>query len=198
MIITRAKKILKGFTIIALVLSLGWAIAHAEGEEYKVETGDVLTITVYEQPDLTTKARVGPKGDITFPLLGNVNLTGLTVSETEEKITTLLKEDYLVNPQVNVFIEEYHPKKVFVMGFVNTPGEYELFKDRPTTILEAITMAGGFKEGAAQNGTKIIRMENGEKVTIPVKITDITSRGDKEKDVPIKAGDIVVVPESFF
>lgn len=167
-------------------------------EEYKIETGDILTITVYEQPDLATKARVGPKGDISFPLLGNVNLTGLTVSETEEKITSLLKEDYLVNPQVNVFIEEYHPKKVFVMGFVNKPGEYELFRDRPTTILEAITMAGGFKEGAAQNGTKIIRMEDEKEVTIPVKITDITNKGYKERDIVIKAGDIVVVPESFF
>ena len=198
MIIARSKKILKGFAIIALVLSLSYAIAHAEGEEYKIETGDVLTITVYEQPDLTTKARVGPKGDITFPLLGNVNLTGLTVNGAEEKITSLLKEDYLVNPQVNVFIEEYHPKKVFVMGFVNNPGEYELFKDRPTTVLEAITMAGGFKQGAAQNGTKVIRMKDGEKVTIPIKITDITNRGDKDMDIAIKAGDIIVVPESFF
>ena len=198
MIIDMPKKILKGFAIIALVLSFSYAIAHAEGEEYKIETGDVLTITVYEQPDLTTKARVGPKGDITFPLLGNVDLTGLTVSETEEKITALLKEDYLVNPQVNVFIEEYHPKKVFVMGFVNNPGEYELFRDRPTTVLEAITMAGGFKEGAAQNGTKIIRMEDGQEVTMLIKITDITKKGYKEMDVAIKPGDIIVVPESFF
>jgi len=194
----KAKKILKGFAMIALALSLSYAIACAEGEEYKIETGDVLTITVYEQPDLTTKARVGPKGDITFPLLGNVDLTGLTVSEAEEKITALLKEDYLVNPQANVFIEEYHPKKVFVMGFVNNPGEYELFRDRSTTVLEAITMAGGFKEGAAQNGTKIIRMEDGQEVTIPIKITDITNKGYKERDVAIKAGDMIVVPESFF
>nr|MBU1328639.1 polysaccharide export protein [Candidatus Omnitrophota bacterium] len=198
MIIVRSKKILKGFAVIALILSLGCAIAHAEGEEYEIETGDVLTITVYEQSDLTTKARVGPKGDITFPLLGNVNLTGLTVSETEKKIESLLKEDYLVNPQVNVFIEEYHPKKVFVMGFVNQPGEYELFRDRPTTILEAITMAGGFKEGAAQNGTKVIRMEDGKEVTIQVKVKDITNKGYKEMDIAIRAGDIIVVPESFF
>lgn len=198
MIIIRAKKILKGFAVIALVLSLGCAIAHAEGEEYKIETGDVLKITVYEQPDLTTKARVGSKGEIAFPLLGSVYLSGITASEAEEKITSLLKEDYLVNPQVNVFIEEYHPKKVFVMGFVNKPGEYELFKNRPTTVLEAITMAGGFKQGAAQNRTKIIRMEDGQEVTIPVKITDITNKGYKERDIAIKAGDIIVIPESFF
>ncbi len=167
-------------------------------EEYKIETGDVLRITVYEQPDLTTKARVGSKGEIAFPLLGTLEIGELTVAEAESKITNLLKQDYLVNPQVNVFIEEYHPKKVFIMGFVNKPGEYELSKDRPTTVLEAITMAGGFKQGAAQNGTKIIRVENNSQVTIPIKITDITEKGNKEKDVTIKPGDVIVVPESFF
>ena len=167
-------------------------------EEYKVETGDVLMITVYEQADLTTKARVDSKGEINFPLLGTVQVSGLTLDGVQKKITSLLEADYLVNPQVNVFIEEYHPKKVFVMGFVNKPGEYELFKDRPTTVLEAITMAGGFKQGAAQNGTRIIRMEQGTETTIPIKVTDITEKGDKEKDISIKPGDIIVVPESFF
>ena len=167
-------------------------------EEYKVETGDILTITVYDEADLTTKARVDSKGEINFPLLGTVLVSDLTIDKVQKKITSLLEADYLVNPQVNVFIEEYHPKKVFVMGLVNRPGEYELPKDRPTTVLESITMAGGFKEGAAQNGTKIIRMENGQEITIPVKVTDITTKGYKEKDITVKAGDIVVVPESFF
>jgi len=196
---TRVKKILKRFLIITFILGLSPAIAFSNQEaEYKIGTGDVLTITVYEQADLATKARVDAKGVINFPLIGSVTVGGLTVSETEETITTLLKADYLVNPQVSVFIEAYHPKKVFVMGFVNRPGEYELSKDRPTTILEAITMAGGFKEGAAQNGTKVVRMENGKEITIQVKVTDITNKGYKEMDIPVQAGDIVVVPESFF
>ena len=186
------------FYICLFCLSIILNFSNVFCEEYKVETGDVLTITVYEQPDLTTKARVDSKGEINFPLIGNVVIGGLSISEVKEMITSLLEADYLVNPQVNIFIEEYHPEKVFVMGFVNKPGEYELFKDRPTTVLEAITMAGGFKEGAAQNGTKVIRMEDGEKVTIPIKITDITNRGDKEMDIAVKAGDIIVVPESFF
>jgi polysaccharide biosynthesis/export protein len=185
---TLIKKILKGSIIVALILSLKPVIAYSEEEEYKIETGDVLVITVYGQADLTTRASVGSKGEIAFPLLGNVSLNGLTTSEAEEKIASLLKEDYLVNPQVNVFIEEYHPKKVFIMGFVNNPGEYELFKDRPTTVLEAITMAGGFKQDAAQNKTKVMRMKDGKKVTIPVNITDIA----------IKAGDIIIVPKVSF
>ncbi|MFA4991643.1 MAG: polysaccharide biosynthesis/export family protein [Candidatus Omnitrophota bacterium] len=184
------------FQFLLLIVLISFSAVFAE--DYKIETGDVLAITVYDQSDLTTKTRVGPNGEINFPLLGTVQINGLTIDETQKKITSLLAEDYLVNPQVNVFIEEYHPKKVFVMGFVNRPGEYELPKDRPTSVLEAITMAGGFKDGAAQNGTKIIRKEAGAETTIPIKVTDITNKGDKEKDVAVKPGDIVVVPESFF
>ena len=167
-------------------------------EEYKIATGDVVSITVYGQPDLETKSRVDSAGEITFPLIGNVKISGISENEAVKKITALLEKDYLINPQVSIFIQEYHPKKVFVMGFVNRPGEYELFKDRDTTVIEAITMAGGFKEGAAQNGTKIIRKEDDTQTTIPVKITDITQKGKKEDDVPLKPGDVIFVPESFF
>ena len=193
------KNILPRLIIILLILSVTTNVLYsAEYEEYKIQAGDVLLITVYEQPDLTTKGRVGSKGHITFPLLGTVQVNGLSINAIEQKLELLLEKDYLVNPQVNVFIEKYHPEKVFVMGFVNKPGEYELSKDRPNTVLEAITMAGGFKEGAAKNKTKIIRVEDGKEVTIPIKVTDITNKGNKEKDVPVKPDDIIVVPESFF
>lgn len=182
--------------VILLIAALNSAFVYSD--EYRIQAGEVLTITVYEQPDLTIKTRVSSKGEITFPLLGTVQVAGLTVNEIEQKITASLEADYLVDPQVNVFIEQYRAEKVFVMGFVNKPGEYELFKDRPTTVLEAITMAGGFKEGAAQNGTKVIRVENGEELTIPIKVTDITKKGEKDKDISVKPGDIIVVPESFF
>ena len=167
-------------------------------EEYKIETGDVVAVTVYEQPDLSTRARLDSTGEITLPLIGGVQIGGLSVNEATKKITSLLEKDYLVNPQVSIFIQEYHPKKVFVMGFVNRPGEYELFKDRGTTVIEAITMAGGFKEGAAQNGTKIMRKENNGQTTISVKITDIMQKGNKREDVLLKPGDVIFVPESFF
>ncbi|MBU4312576.1 MAG: polysaccharide export protein [Candidatus Omnitrophica bacterium] len=193
--ITQVKKRSK-IIILSLILVIMPGLLYSA--EYKIDAGDVILITVYEQPDLITKARVNSKGEITFPLLGNVQIKGLTVDEVEDTIRELLEKDYLVDPQVTVFIEDYRAEKVFVMGFVNEPGEYELFKDRPTTVLEAITMAGGFKEGAAQNGTKVIRVEDGNQVTIPIRITDITKKGDKAKDITINPGDIIVVPESFF
>ena len=180
-----------------LILAMNFSVVSYSAD-YKVDAGDVILITVHEQPDLTTKTRVSSEGYITFPLLGVLHVKDFTVGEIEEKIRVLLEKDYLVNPQVNIFIEDYRAEKVFVMGFVNRPGEYELFKDRKTTVLEAITMAGGFKEGAAQNGTKVIRLEGDEEITLQVKVTDITKKGDKAKDIQIQPGDIIVVPESFF
>ena len=191
------KRLQRSIIIIFLILAFSSTNSYSL-EDYKVEAGDVLTITVYEHPDLATEVRVPSNGEIMIPLLGTVDVGDLSVKQVEEKIRFLLEKDYLVDPQVNVFIKEYHPKKVFVMGFVNRPGEYELFKDRPTTALEAITMAGGFRRGAAENSTKIIRIEDGQEVTIPIKVTDIMRKGNKDKDISVKPGDIIVVPESFF
>ncbi|MBN1526342.1 MAG: polysaccharide export protein [Candidatus Omnitrophica bacterium] len=185
-------------SVIISVLSVFLLATPVLCEEYKIETGDLLHITVFEQPDMETKARV-TKGEISFPLLGNVKVEGLAISELEKKLEALLEKDYLVNPRVSVRVEEYHPKKVFVLGSVDKPGAYDLSKEKPTTVLEAITMAGGFTKTAAVNDTKIIRKKSGgQEETIKVRITDITQKGDKDKDVQVQPNDVVFVPESFF
>ena len=172
--------------------------AIAQAPDYRLQPEDVLRITVYEQPDLETKARISSTGEIAFPLLGKIKVAQLTVSELRDKIEKLLAEDYLVSPQVQVFIEQYHVKQVSVLGAVKEPGKYDMFTEKETTVLEAIAMAGGFKDVASLNGTRIIRKQDGEEQTIPIKVTDITKKGMKEKDLPLKPGDIVFVPESFF
>lgn len=184
-----------------LILLLTFAIpatSYAQKSEYLLQPEDVLRITVYEQPDLDTKVRISSQGEIAFPLIGKVKTEGLTVSELEDKITRLLADDYLVSPQVQVFIEEYHIKQISVLGAVKKPGKYDMYTERETTIMEAIAMAEGFSDVADLNGTRIIRTENGIERTIPVKVTDITKKGRKEKDTSLKPGDIVFVPESFF
>lgn len=168
------------------------------GQEYRLGAEDILFITVHDQPDLTTRARVSADGNITFPLLGNVQVSGITIRELEDKLTELLRRDYLVNPQVIVYIEQYSPKQVSVIGCVNTPGKYDLYAEKETTVLQAIAMAGGFKDTANVNGTRILRVEDGAEKTIFVKVKDITEKGQKEKDMPLKPNDVVFVPESFF
>ena len=182
------------FAIICLFISLQTSFAQG----YRLQAEDVLHITVHEQPDLTTRTRVTADGNITFPLLGVVEVAGLTVSEFEEKLTMFLKKDYLVNPQVLVFIEEYAAKQVSVIGCVNNPGKYDMFHEKETTVLQAVAMAGGFSEIADINGTRILRKEDGADRTIYVRVKDITQKGEKDKDISLRPNDIVFVPESFF
>lgn len=181
------------FITIAIIIP-----ARAQEPAYPLQPEDILEITVYEQPDLTTKTRISSNGEITFPLLGKIKAIGLTVTELKDKIERLLAKDYLVEPQVQVFIEKYHIKQVSVLGAVQKPGKYDMRTERKTTLLEAIAMAGGFSKVANVNGTRIIRNENGQQQTISVKVTDITKEGMKEKDIFLKPGDLVFVPESFF
>ncbi|MCK5707913.1 MAG: polysaccharide export protein [Candidatus Aureabacteria bacterium] len=200
------KKILL-ITIILLFNLLPWTIDYgpstmdylfAQISEYKLQSGDLLKITVHNQPDLTTRTRVSSDGFITFPLLGKIFLTGLTAQELEIRLKGLLEEDYLVNPQVLVFIEEYHPREISVLGEVMKPGKYNMPKEKDLTLLEAIAMAGGFSKDADRDKSQVMRTENGKKETIQIKVTDITKKGLKDKDILLKVGDIIFIPESFF
>lgn len=164
---------------------------------YQVGPENALVIDVYYGRDknLNRKVRVSPEGYITFPLLGEVEVSGLTVSEVESLITYLLEKDYLVNPQVSVFIEEY--STVSILGQVKEPGVYPI--KGSMSVIELISTAGGFTKIAAPNDVKIIRTNpNGTKSTIRVRAHDIVNKGREDEDVQLKPGDIVTVAESFF
>lgn len=193
--------------IFALVLILGLSDSFAAEKakvtrekvspEYIIGPQNVLQIDVYYGRDknLERKVRVSSKGYINFPLLGEVEISGLTVNEAVEKLTALLEKDYLVNPQVSIFIEEY--STVSVIGQVNKPGTYPI-KGR-LTVVEAISLAEGFTKIAAPNGVKVLRTDtDGVKTSINIKAGDIINGGKKEDDVQLQSGDIVSVPESFF
>jgi polysaccharide export outer membrane protein len=170
----------------------------AQDAEYRLQPMDVIQITVHEQPDLDTRTRVTQDGNITFPLIGKVHVESKTINELERRIRDLLAKDYLVNPQILVFIEEYHVRQVSVIGEVNDPGKYDMPAEKEMTLLEAIALAGGFSDDAEVNKTKIMRVSGGERETITVRVKDITEKGQKEKDVKLEPGDVIVVPESFF
>ncbi len=166
-------------------------------DSYKVGPENVLLIDVYygKGENMNRKVRVSPKGFITFPLLGEVEVKGLTVSEVESTLTYLLEKDYLVNPQVSVFIEEY--STVSILGQVNKPGAYPI--KGKISVVELISMAGGFTPIAATNDVKVIRTrQDGTKETINIKVNDIINKGKEGDDIQLNPGDIVTVPESFF
>lgn len=184
--------------LILISLSLAASLTAADKSEYKLQPSDVLTITVHGQPDLTTKTRVSADGNISFPLLGKVPVSGLTVREVEAKLKELLEADYLVTAQVLIFIEEYRLRQVSVIGEVNKPGKYDMPLERSVTLLEAIAMAGGFTKDADTRNVSIMRMEAGMQKTFKINVKEMTDKGAKEKDPLIEPDDVVVVPESFF
>lgn len=267
----------------------------AEGYDYVIGGRDVLDIRVYEEPDLSGSFRVSSEGYVSFPLIGRLKVSGLTPTQLEKKLEMLLDGEYLVKPQVLVFLAEYHSKEVSILGAVREPGVYTMKSGRETllemisgagginaredtglagndvfifrpvarkdgpeniaegvkcirvdlqrllrkgdmslnlpvrgkdtiyvplaesvfvfgevknpgaikllekdiTVVEAITIAGGPTRIAATNRTKIIRIDDGVEKTVVINVDKIT-KGDKSADVVLRAGDVVVVPETFF
>ncbi len=177
-----------------LLLMLAPLASPACSQDYRLGPDDVLKITVYREEELDRDVRVSSDGCFSFPLLGKVRAEGLTVPELEQEFTEGLRR-YIKKPQVTVFIKEY--STVSVTGQVNKPGSYPLRGE--VTVMEAIGLAGGFTKIAAKNKVLVMRLtESGKKETITVRVSDISRRGDKSKDVALKRGDIVYIPESFF
>ena len=179
------------------------ATAHPEQEpgqssEYHIGPENVLQIDVYygKNEKISQKVRVSSAGAIDYPLVGAVNVAGLTVSQLQEKMKQLLEKDYLVNPQVTVFIEEY--STVSIMGEVKKPGVFPI-KGR-LTVVELIALAEGFSKIASPNKVKVIRTRSdGTKEEIVVRVRDIMNKHAEDKEnVELRSGDVVIVPESIF
>ncbi len=156
--------------------------------------GDVFEVRVFQEPELSGAYQVGPQGDIIFPLCKRVVVGGLTANGAAEKLRACLSEGFMRNPQVSVLVKEYNSKKVFVFGEVQKPGTFA-FQDG-MSIVQALTLAGGFTRNAAQNNTSVTRLVNGQEVKSKVNVQDIAL--GKAPNVTLEPGDIVYVPESMF
>ena len=153
-----------------------WPAASAQ--EYRIGPDDVLKISIYREDDMDRTVRVSPDGYVSFPLLGKVRADGLTVSELERAMAMDLVK-YLKSPQVTVFIQEYGT--VTVSGQVEKPGSYPL--KGQLSVIEAISMAGGFTKLAAQNAVKVMRLENGKKKTLMMQLLKLFIMSHKIKEI---------------
>jgi polysaccharide export outer membrane protein len=177
------------------------AAAPATQMEYEVGPGDVLEVNVFDNDDLSRMPTVQTNGAISLPLLGEVQVAGLTVGEVQRKITNLLAKDYLQNPQVEVKVREYQSQFVSVVGEVNTPGRKPL-RGR-TRLIDLLTDAGGFKPSAS--GDVIIARTDGEfedgqrSITVRISRSGSPSMQDLVNlELPLKNGDIVTaLPKAF-
>ena len=173
---------------------------NSSSKRYLIDSADVLNIKVFDVPELSLTVRVSDQGILAYPLIGDMQVEGLTTQEVENILEERLRNGYLKDPEVSVVLdlkimEQNREKEVYVLGEVKEPGALPLF-GKYLTVLEAVTKAGGFTEFAAPNRTKIIRVEDGVEKTIKVNLNKV-KKGDKSLDIILKPGDIVVVPESY-
>ncbi len=156
--------------------------------------GDVIEVRVYGEPELSGVYLLGRLGDVTFPLCQNVVLGGLSANGAAGKLRECLQAGFMRDPQVSVLVKEYNSKKVFVFGEVQKPGTF-VYEDG-MSIVQALTLAGGFTRTAARNSTSVTRRVNGQEVKVKVTVEDIAL--GKAPNFTLEPGDIVYVPESLF
>ena len=168
-------------------------LSNAVGTEYVIGAEDVLDITVWRNVDLSRQVQVRPDGRISMPIIRDVVAVGKTPTKLAEEMTNKLKE-YVQNPVVAVTLKEVNSSSIFLLGEVAHPGKYPL--KSKTTLLQGITMAGGFKETAARNQIVIFRFTE----TAPgmkrftASYDDIVLRSGISDNFELKPGDTLVVP----
>lgn len=170
---------------------------YAQEANYLLAPNDVVSVTVFQEDDLTTKARVANDGTITVPLIGSVRIGGKSVDEAGQIIRARLAKGYLVNPQVSVAISEYAKRLFTVLGQVQKGGTFEFPNQEPLDLLQAIGLAGGYTRIA--NPSKIIvkRRVNG-KDTVTQLNAKAMAGNTAAKPFEILPGDTITVTESIF
>jgi polysaccharide biosynthesis/export protein len=171
--------------------------------------GDVLRVSVYDNPDLSQEVTIGPDGAFSYPLIGRVQAAGLPVRQLESLLTKRFAEGYLVSPQVGVTVTQHKSQQVYVMGAVSKPGPYAL--QRQTTLLEALSAAGGptpdagfevilthaADQQAPPSGTaKVSAAANGQPA-MRVSLEQLMAGGVSQR-ITVQDGDVVYVPVAAF
>lgn len=184
----KMKQLLIFSLMLCIALTALPKISHAdEINHYKIRQGDVLDISVWGDETLVKVIRVLPDGSISFPLAGHVTVAGLSPSKIEENIATKLKK-YLPDPEVTVIVQNTDGNKVYILGKVNKPGVIPL--QGPMTILQALSISGGFDRFADLDEIKILRGKN----ALDVNYSDLIRGKGLQSNYFLQADDTILVP----
>ena len=185
------KKLFLFFSLIIFIFSNSGICS----ENYIIGEGDVLSIYVYENEDLSKTVRVNADNSIRVPLLGEVNIKGLTVPKIASKLENLFADGYLINPQIDVFIKEFKSKTAVILGQIRSPGQYEL--PGKITFLEFVSKAGGLTPDAGNTAT-IKRKDSGTDTTkkITIDLDKLIKEGDASVNLPIQNGDSIYISKA--
>ena len=150
---------------------------------YPLSAGDAISISVFEEPDLHLETEIGSSGEISFPLVGTVQVTGLTTEEVREIVTQRLADRFIKDPQVTVSMMKY--RDFYINGAVESPGGYPY--QPGLTVRKAISIAGGMTSRASSR--KVYLIEEGDETRALVRVN---------VDHPVNPGDIIQIEEGLF
>ena len=167
--------------------------AAANKQEQLLGVGDVIKVTVYQNPDLAVEAaRISESGQINFPLIGNVSIGGLSVTAAEQKIAKMLKDGgFVLRPQVTIQVAQIRSSVISVLGQVGKPGRYPI-ETVGAKVSEMIAAAGGVIPGGADVIT-LVGTRNGRSIKLDIDMPAILQSGKAELDLPVENGDIIYV-----
>jgi polysaccharide export outer membrane protein len=172
--------------------------AQAEQSEYKIGPGDTLQVFVWNQPELTVTVPVRPDGMISTPLISGVPAAGKTPPQLAKDLEVALAE-FVRNPTVSVMVTSFvgtYADQIRVVGQAAKP--QALAYNANMTLLDVMIAVGGLAEFAAGNRAVIVRQEGGKQTRMPVRISDLIDDGDISANVPMRPGDVLIIPESRF
>ena len=164
---------------------------ESESYIYKVQPGDIISISVWKEEDLQRDVLIRPDSAFSFPLIGEINSKNKSIANITNEIANKL-EKFIPQPDVSVSIKQINGNKIYVIGKVNRPGEFALSK--PLDVMQALSLAGGTATFAELDDIIILRRENGIQHAIPFDYPEV-ERGKKlEQNIILISGDVVVVP----
>ncbi len=180
------------FIVTLLSLLMALHTCFGEAEEYILQPGDVISISVVEHPEFSGRHKIRPDGRVNYPVIGEIEVASLTCAQLV-KIMQGKLSSYVNNPVVSVSIEEYYSNKIYIIGAVRQAGQFQIFE--PLDVMKAIAMCGGLSNPKAK-AIKIIRAD-GTIVTVDArKIWNSEGKRDT-KQYLLYPGDTMYVPESF-
>jgi polysaccharide export outer membrane protein len=181
---------IKIFASLMLLLGLWGHAVAADEANYLLGPGDVLKITVYNNPDLSLETRITESGTISFPLLGEVIVGGMTALTAEQKLSWQLESRKLVKKaQINIMVLQFQSKMVSVLGSVYKPGRYPL--DRSMNLAEVLALAGG----VPLDGSDMITVIN-QLGRIEYDFRNLVKKGDDSQNINLVGGEIIYVPRA--
>ena len=163
---------------------------YVEEEDYRIGKSDVLEVNVWKQEGLSRTVNVRKDGKITLPLIHDVQAAGRTPMKLKDEIQQKMSR-YIETPSVTVIVQSQNSQQFYVVGNIANTGAYPLTKD--LTIVQGITLAGGFTEWADRDDILLLRRTEGEKKRIDVDYYEIVSGESKEQNIMLQADDTIIV-----